>query len=63
MSWIDELLKNGTCPICETKFTYVENGITKHKSMLVLNNGVAYCGPCGDKICELREQRKTKEIA
>lgn len=60
MNWIDELYKNGTCPMCETKFTYVENGITKHKSISVLNNGVAYCCPCGDMFCELREQKKLR---
>ena len=54
--WIDELYENGTCPICETKFTYTENGITKHKSISVLN-GEAYCCPCGDMICEIRKQK------
>ena len=57
--WIDELLENGSCPICETKFTYVENGITKHRTMSVLNNGVVYCSPCGDMICEKRMSNAT----
>jgi hypothetical protein len=56
--WIDELYENGSCHICETKFTYSENGITKHKSLSILK-GVAYCCSCGDMIYELR---KTKEL-
>ena len=57
MNWIEEVIENGSCPICNVDFKYYENGIRKHKSLLVLNvggKGEAYCGPRGEMICERR---------
>jgi hypothetical protein len=56
-NWIDELYENGSCPICNVSFKYYENGIEKNRSLSILN-GVAYCCPCGDMICEMRSNNE-----